>query len=177
MLNAMFDSEQTFLMSFDRKSRRETSYRAEKDRLWQRKWNRHVDRISRWRTHPVGTRKHNLRLIQVSKSKRHCKILSHLTKSNAASSSRLYGGKYMALRLSNFSDGSLSAQGPSSVPLPVAHNQRALLARFSHGSIVQDNSRLSTVLGPPLLFKHFFRPHILIPAFHLRLPIGRMFTG
>ena len=107
MSDTMFDSEQTFLKSFDRKSRRETSSRAEKERLWQRKWNRRPDRISRGRAHVVRTRKHNLRLIQVSSSKRTGKMSSHLTKSSAASSSQRFGGKYMAPRLPDFSDGSL----------------------------------------------------------------------
>jgi len=66
MTDDKLDSAQTSLIQFDKKFRPGSSSRLEKERPWQRKWNRGVDRISRGQTHTVRTRKHNLSLIQVS---------------------------------------------------------------------------------------------------------------
>jgi hypothetical protein len=53
-----------------------------------------------------------------------------------------------------------------------------LLTRSANRSIVQLNRRCSCLtrcmLSHPSLFEFFLRPHVLIPAFHLRIPIHWM---
>jgi hypothetical protein len=62
----------------------------------------------------------------------------------------------------------LTARSPIAVRLQVRHSASVL----SQAGI----SILSANLCAPLLFKFPLRPYVLISAFHLRVPIDRMFT-